>query len=449
MLYHFITKNKFLFYVYSRMKFSNPVVLIIFFLVLTINNGFSKDVKPKVLVYGAQIEAFAAAIQSAQSGVPTIWVLPSLDMETDTYFGHESIPREDKLIGGIWMNILQEISLRKEKNDSLFLLVRKEINPYVLRKAMDKIIEKQKNLTIIKGVSILKLEHSKKNIAIVLSNKKKLNVLAVVDASRGMDLISFLGAKIAINKNASPDQKTLYSGPIQSISNDYIRTLVAIQESPLGTFGYTQQEVVAQSIDNIFFTAKLLHNETENLPFNCDLGQVVGANAAYCAFFKSSAADIDIRKLQAELLAFDARIIPFEDVSMEDPNYNALQRIFLVNILPWNKEQKSIIFEPNDSVSIVSIRPVMQQLYSRAQLWFVDNTAVYFTTNDMIELLKVIAFRGDELEHEVEKNWKKHFKFSSDFQLTHTLTRYEFAVLLDTYGTPFTKRISLEGIIQR
>lgn len=411
----------------------------------SISNLFGKEIKPKVLVYGDNIEAFAAAIQSARSNVPTLWVIPSADFCANCDFEAS----EGNLVGGIWMGVLQEITGQKKKSDSLFNAIQHDLSSQIILNVMNEMMNKQNNLTILKDIKVASLINKKKNIDIVLSNKRKLSLISVVDASEGMDLFRLAKVEIQINKSGS--NELLVDGPLQDLGNDMLRTLVAIGAVNHQLDGFTAKKIVQQSIDNLFFCKAGGNSmlDVSSISLKMAMGQVIGASAAYCAFFKTTSEKLDVRKLQTELMSFESRLLPFVDIRMEDPNFNALQKIFLVGILPWNKANVPFQFIPMDSVSIASVRPVIQQLYSRSQLWFVDNKTDYFSTRSLIELIKVIAFRGDDLDLEVEKAWKRRFKFNREFDLNRTITRYEFAVLLDAYAEPFAKNITLEGKILR
>lgn len=430
------------------MKLINRVLLLhLLFFGLAIN-VFAKEIKPQVLVYGDNIQAFAAAWQSARSGVPTLWVMPSENCCQELFSNTRSIATETSLVGGIWMNILQEVSLKKEKNDSLFTIIQQDLNPQGLSNALLKMMQDQKNLFILKNIKVVKLSKDKKSINIVLSNKKKLNLRAVVDATKEATLSSFIVGK-PIAPQEAQHHKPFY-GPISHVTKDAVRALIAIGTVEKQTYGLAMNEILAETTDNMFFTKKITDGNSQiSIPFQFNMGQAVGAYAAYCAFFKTTADKVDVRKVQTELMTFESRILPFEDINVEDPNFNALQRIFLVNVLPWEPSAVPLQFNTSDSVSVASVRPVLQQLYSRAQLWFLDNEASYFKTKDLVELIKVVAFRGNELDGEIQKAWNKRFKLKGDFDLDHTITRYEFAVLMDAYAEPFAKRVTVDGVILR
>src|SRR5690606_40286784 len=79
----------------------------------------AKDAKPTLLVYGAGIEAFVAAVQGARSNVPTLWVVnddPSFEHYTQSRI---SIASNHHLDSGIWLELLTQVGGATKPSDSL------------------------------------------------------------------------------------------------------------------------------------------------------------------------------------------------------------------------------------------------------------------------------------------------------------------------------------------
>jgi len=60
-------------------------------------------------------------------------------------------------------------------------------------------------------------------------------------------------------------------------------------------------------------------------------------------------------------------------------------------------------------------------------------------------LLMYTATRGEELRRAIEKDWKTEFGFKNNYDAKRPISRYELAVLMDTYLKPFSVRIDLDG----
>lgn len=404
----------------------------------------AKEVKPTLLVYGDGIEAFAAALQAARSNVPTLWVINETTYMQEFTSRPRSVYSNINLLGGIWKDILVETGQLKSKDDSLAAALQRDLNPRLLRNALERMVSKQKNLSLVYNVQVSHISKGKKELTITLSNKRKYHVRAMVDATPEAELRKFV---VSTDLFAKPSRVQAVS----EIGAAKRRTLVAVGEYDGIVYGYTWADLYSRSSSNVFFTSTLVQvaRDDNSIPLRTNLGQAVGAAAAYCAFFKTNADKVDVRNLQTELLTFDNRILPFADIRSEDRNFNALQKTFLVSLLPLRKIEDMLIFEGQDSVEITTVKDIFNSLYSRSQLWFVDNSKKYFELKDLLTLIKYVSFRGDEIDREVEKDWSKKLQFNGVYDPKHIVTRYEFAVLVDRYANPYIKAIDAEGKILR
>lgn len=404
----------------------------------------AKEVKPTMLVYGSGMEAFAAALQAARSNVPTVWVIDQSTYLQELNHQNFSVQNNMGLSGGVWRDLLLETGQLKSKSDSLVLALQKDINPRLMRNAIERILIKQSNLTLINNMQVLQVVKGKKDLTVTLTDKRKYTIRAIVDATPGSDLKKFVS-------NSDLFAKPSRIQPLSTISADLRRTLVAIGEYNNEVFGYTWMDVVSRSNTNVFFTSSLIQValDDNSLPLRSNVGQAVGAAAAYCSFFKVTADKIDVRKLQTELLAFESRLLPYVDVESGDPNFNAIQKVFLVSLLPLKGQDGALRFDAQDSVKIAEVKDVFNSLYSRSQLWFVDQSTDFFSVKDLLTLIKYVSFRGDEVDREVEKNWSSKLKFTGKFAPERTVNRYEFTVLVDRYAEPYAKAVNTEGKILR
>lgn len=405
----------------------------------------AKEVKPTLLVYGSNIEAFAAAIQAARSNVPTLWVCDEASYLEDLSSRALSVTSNVDLLGGVWKDLIIETGQIKAKDDSTVAAFQRDVNPRLLRNALERMVSKQKNLTLVVGVKISNLSKGKKELNVTLSNKRKYAVRAMVDASSNAESRKFL---VTTDLFAKPARILAVS----EMTDEQRRTLVAIGEYDGVVYGYTWGNLFARNVSNVFYVNSLVQVglDDNSLPLRANLGQAIGASAAYCSFFKTDAEKVDVRKLQTELFAFDSRVLPFSDITSADDNYRCLQKIFLVSLLSLKKDGNKLVFGGEVPVPLNEVKDVFNRLYSRSQLWFVDNgSKEYFELKDLLTLIKYVSFRGDEVDREVAKEWSKKLKFEGVYDPSHLVNRYEFAVLVDRYADPYVKAVNAEGKILR
>lgn len=419
------------------------VLLYLFVLAATQEAAAQKNKKPQVLVYGSDILAYTAALQSAQSGVPTLWVadVDTLVPEFSTRAVRIDGPRD--LDGGLWLHLLMDMALSKKRDDSLARVVKLDMNPRLFLNAMERSLTKYPDLQIIKRQKLQALKYDGKAWAVQLDNKQKYNVRCIIDASVGQRL----GAIAGIAWKDKSDVPALT--PLHEASLEALRTLVASGAVDQETYGISLAQLL-QGQQNGFFSLATVKAFLDSAPADAArrsaLGQALGATAAYLAFFKTNAAKIDVRKLQSELMTYGMRIMPYADAKIDDPHYYALQRFGLSAIFPLQGHDGQFLLEREETVSLQIIQPVFQRLYSRSQLWFADNKGDLLKWDDFLSLLRFVGLRGEEVDRQVEKDWSTKLQFAGHFDPEAYVTRYQFAVVLDLYASPYVKAVNQDGI---
>src|SRR5690606_8016324 len=74
----------------------------------------AKTPKPKILIYGSTLEAYVAAVQSAASGVPTLWVNPPVYSFQEDRFRFQAALSTTVLEGGVLYQIVDKKSLAQD-----------------------------------------------------------------------------------------------------------------------------------------------------------------------------------------------------------------------------------------------------------------------------------------------------------------------------------------------
>jgi len=401
-----------------------------------------KPAKPQVIVYGHHLDAFAAAVQSAQSGAETLWIMDSTDVGGALTHGQsKQINSNTNLDVGSWALLLKGLTGVEELSDSAITAAKRNVAPRIVMNVLEAVSDTVKRLTVKKKLSITEVEQSGKGWQVTLSNKEKIKVSAVVDASKTAPL-----------ERPSTDTAIIYQSPL-------FRTGIAIGQLGNQVFNIPFTRILPDSANrNYFYTRIPLPTtneplaEEQTVPLRMLIGQACGAAAAYCAFFKTSSNDVRVRTLQGELIAYNAALIPFQDVHLSDIHHAQIQRVGATGMLEgrilWVNDQKRFLFQPDSAVSSMEIEPIMKQLYTRSQIWFKDKQIQKLTLKDLLSLIKYIANRGNELDAEIEKGWSKRFQFKGTYQPDAPLTRRTFSVLVDTYLQPFNVRVKQDGHFQ-
>jgi len=401
--------------------------------------GFSNAqiIRTDVVVAGGTESGVAAAIQVAHSGVKTLYIVEGNDLasnisqNTDTLFN-----------AGVFKDLLK-LTL-KARTDSTTGIV----NQFSQAAALDAFrgwTDTIKNLTIIRNNEIQKIEKSGKGWDIKLKDGKSIKTNVTVDAT--------LNGNIAAKAGVTMDQKTGYYKTLVPLEQDIdhfydnrlYRTSAGFLNSSNKIFTIPLGSLVAAGQENFILAGQMTTPGSSKQPATMTIGQAAGASAAYCSFFKTTSNNLGVRAIQAELFLYKSWLIPFTDIKYVDSNFAAIQRIGVTGLLKGKAIQGKFLFQPDSLVSAEDVRLPMKEYYSRSQIWFADNKVDKFTLGDLLSLIKFNASRGEELNSEVEKAWKKSFKFSGEYDPKHLITRREFAVLADTYLKPFNVRVDIRG----
>jgi hypothetical protein len=375
------------------MKFIKYTVL----LLLAGTFTYAQNIRTDVLVIGGSAAGTAAAIQAARSGVKSAL----LDMNGS--IGNDLTVADT---AGGW-GILKE--LRKKPGV-----------PGVQLKALTDTV---KNLTTISNVAIRKIERSGKVWEIKLRDGREIKSLVIVDAGNNTALIE---------KKPADIEKRLVTASDVYAGRQY-RTAVASGNNANNVFALGS---LISAADNYVFTYT-----PGNSSGSVYTGQAAGAIAAYAAFFKTNTRNVNVRMTQGELIRYNGRLLPLQDVAEADSNYIALQHIVATGIMkPVNGK-----FNPEGTISSEELRTPLREYYSRSQIWFADHKTEKMTIDDAISLIMFTGTRGNELRKEIEQGWKTSFKFSGEFDGKQAITRRQLAVLIDNFLQPFNVRVDFQG----
>jgi len=389
---------------------------------LTILNA--QTIKTKVLVVGSGATGIGAAIQSAHSGVNTLLIEESSQLGK----GLGTIDTTVKIgLQGDFVRLYKSVQPLSRNTISAA-----EASP-VLKSWTDTV----KNLKVVLNAGILKIQRKGKNWKLRLSNGQQVKAAVLVDATEN----SAVEAQIGTKSTSRIPYRILNQGDFYS-SNLYRTSVLSefrnkqnVSVAPMAAF-------VSSNIENLVIVP---NNVNAGIPATFASGQAAGATAAYCAFFEKTTKDINIRVIQGELLAYGSSLIPFADVTAADSNFASIQHIASTGILKAKSQNNRLYFQPDSSFLLQELRTPMKEYYSRSQIWFADKKDEKLTLNEAISLIKFVGLRGQELNKEIEKAWKTSFRFKSNFDLARTITKREFAVLVDTYLKPFSVRVDHTG----
>lgn len=395
-------------------------------LLLLGHSALGQKQKPEVLVWGNGPGAIATGLQSARSGVKTLLIsdasnwglsLPS----HNTNYTNPAVTRT-----GIWAELVKKYGEKQGVDFATKDNIRLAAD--TLSTVLKAICDTVKNLEILPNTAIRELKKSGNGWQVRLSNGEKLSVRVLVDASANRSLLNLSGG-------TAPASGIVKAGWNEAITRTSVAALDSGQVLPI-------RSLIAEKVDNV-----ILVPDVKSIRSLLHAGQAAGASAAYCAFFKTDTKNLNVRMIQGELLNYKSSLIPLYDVLPSDTNFIKIQHLAASGLLNRGIAEKnnSAFWMSENNVSTEELKSLMKAFYSRSQIWFADHSSAKLSIEETINLLMYTATRGEELRKVIEKDWKTEFGFKNDYDAKRPISRYELAVLMDTYLKPFSVRIDLEG----
>jgi hypothetical protein len=410
---------------------------------------YAQTIKTDVLIVGATPAGISAAIQCARSNVKATLISEDARIIAFPPSQNVTMQIDPGINSGFWGELRDSLA-KYYHTPTADTMQNKPIRfePDVAAAIIKRITDSTKNLTVYLNTEFSAIKKDGDRWAIgVTKNEKVTKILAklVIDATSNGALTSILGMS-RLNSNDSLDKihPFLYRTTIAT----GIDLSVGISASKSEVWGIPMSAVIVKDTANLLSTKLLLPKEDiQFLPMQLEVGQGVGAIAAYCAFYKTTTRKMRIRAIQGELLNFKACLEPFTDVPTDDPNWRSIQQIAATGLLRGVSVGPQFLFRPDSLVSTNEVKPILIDTYTRAFLWFgKENPGEKFTLGNLLSFISDYTLTDPELLiSTLQKEWRTQYHFKQNFDLKRQVTRLEFAALANKYLNPFARMIDLNG----
>jgi hypothetical protein len=430
------------------------------FIILLASNfslTYAQTIKTDVLVIGSGASGIAAAVQCARSKVKTVLVeaqsIPGGSLPTGESF---IVNTNRNIPSGIWGEFrmrIHELYKGRPGYDSAYNAPLK-FDRSAAQLIFKKITDTVKNLTVYLNGSFtaVKKDGDRWDVKVTQNGKTIIfKVRVVVDATETGEIAAKAGSKLNAGFNKENTGPNRYRTAIAVGDNFPAQINLPNTYPPSPAWYIPISSIVLKDTENILLTEKVLLGEKsiEYLPAQLELGQGVGTIAAYCAFFKTTTKNLKVHIIQGELLDFKGYLMPFTDISPRDRNWRAVQQVCAMGLLKGIQQGNTrlFVFNPDASVTTGEIKPVLNEIYTRAFLWFgKEKPGETFTVGNLLSLISDYTLTEPQaLRITMQKAWKTQYKFRLDFNLSRPVTRMEFAVLTNKFLNPFGRMVDLEG----
>ncbi len=228
---------------------------------------------------------------------------------------------------------------------------------------------------------------------------------------------------------------------------EFINIKIPSYNVPLGV-------LIPEGIENFLVADKnisvsnIVNGTTRLQPVVLGIGQAAGALAATAIMEGKNTSEVSVRTVQQLLLEHGAYLMPFIDVSSEDPAFLSVQRIGASGILKGHgipyKWANQTFFYPGRIVSEYELKQGLLAYYSS-----VENMPASGRGVSPVYLLEVFKALGREVTLEyMNSNWRD-WKLEQSYAADIELNRRSISILIDKILNPFSIQIDLDGTILR
>ncbi len=228
---------------------------------------------------------------------------------------------------------------------------------------------------------------------------------------------------------------------------DFINIKVPSYNIPIGSLIPNQKVPGFLVAEKSISVSNIVNGTTRLQPVVLGIGQAAGAIAAYCLKNGVSPEEIDIRKVQENLLKSGAYLMPYIDVKPDQPHFEQIQKIGATGILkgigiPY-KWANETWFYPERNISEHELVSGLKDFYTPIKLS--EGSGKGLTLSFLIQLISEIT---PELTPESIFNKVKEVKGIENIKETSTLNRLEVAIIIDNILKPFEVPVNFEGKVQ-
>ena len=330
------------------------------------------------------------------------------------------------------------------------------------RVTLENIVGKEKKLQYFKETQVVKIKENKNNWEVTIrrnGKQEEIKTKVLVDAVFESNSSAVLNAKIVSLKEGHIEGLVTYS--LEYKERPYDNALKLYRTSAAAGYGkdstihfFPIGAFIAKEKENLLFATNHAslkgygQDEFKNLALWVNIGQMIGATAAYGPFFNITASKADVRTTQGEVMNFKSLIYPVTDIAITDKAWNTIQRIIGTQLLKFDFVEGK--FSPDEKVLAEDIRSILSELYPRSRIWFVENKADSLNIKQTISLVSFIGGREEfDLDRELSADWKTKYELQSEYKESNLITKKELAIIFDNYLSPFNVKVNMAGYFLR
>ena len=207
---------------------------------------------------------------------------------------------------------------------------------------------------------------------------------------------------------------------------------------PVGVF-FPKTEDRLLLAEKAISVTNLVNGTTRLQPVSMQIGQVAGLLAAMAVKEDCLPKNLSVRKIQRQLLSSGNYLLPYLDVRKSNPRFLCYQRIGVTGLLHGvgkNKGWQNETWFNADSLLKRDDLKYLADFYGLSDIRYSENTV---STKDILQLIKQV-WKGKSFDLSVDRVLQ-----SFDISPSETITRGDYAVLIDQLLHPFDRDVDING----
>ncbi len=271
--------------------------------------------------------------------------------------------------------------------------------------------------------------------------------------------------RMNINHLKNPFDDTLYRTgisvgdyPVDHHHGQYPGKLPNIPFPKIPSFNIPLGALIPAGIEGLIVCEKgisvsnIVNGSTRLQPCVLLTGQAAGVLAALCIQQNKAVRKVSVRTVQAALLDLHCYIMPYADITPENPYWAAIQRVGATGILkgcgkPEGWANKTY-FYPDSTITVNEFEKGVHDFYKDLPVSKQKMDTVLTISKTLQLMLSQNIFHfplPQHLNYFDALSWGNELHLKQ-FDGNRPIKRYELAVMVDYYGRPFTnKSIDMKG----
>ncbi|OLY93207.1 FAD dependent oxidoreductase [Cnuella takakiae] len=271
---------------------------------------------------------------------------------------------------------------------------------------------------------------------------------------RGKTLLAIHHLQHPCNYNLFQSGIAVGNYPVDHHHGQYMGKVPDLEFPPIPAFNIPLGALIPETVgglivcDKSISVSNIANGSTRLQPVVLLTGQAAGVLAAKSAMGNRQPAVVPVREVQADLIAAKAYLMPFTDLTPDDPHWAAIQRVGVRGLLKGEGKPEAwankMLFHPDSLTRSAELLAGLQQVPAFKTKWvqgLETNNSSFITGSWLFDLLAQVQAAGFKPAGSPDAKALDQFyqkAFNKSLVPSAPMPRREVAVILDAYIQPLS-----------